>query len=122
MTNDDIYPCRGCEDYESPNGCKSNGGCGGIYAKYADELKKALLDDKINRLIVYGDDGEKVEYRRVDRAKGSWIKNEGKGGWHCSECRADNYYAYSWNSDTGKNEFQDKYCPNCGAEMSEGEE
>lgn len=49
--------------------------------------------------------------------KGKWIKNEGKVGWHCSECKADNNYAYSWNSDTGKEEFQDKYCPNCGAEM-----
>ena len=82
-----------------------------------DELQKALLDDKTKRWVVYGDDGEKVEYRRVDRPKGSWIKNEGKVGWHCSECKADNNYAYSWNSDTGKDEFQDKYCPNCGAEM-----
>lgn len=25
----DINPCDGCEDYEEPNGCKSNGGCAG---------------------------------------------------------------------------------------------
>lgn len=24
----DIHPCRGCEDYDEPDGCKSNGGCG----------------------------------------------------------------------------------------------
>jgi len=23
----DIHPCRGCEDYDFPEGCKSNGGC-----------------------------------------------------------------------------------------------
>lgn len=24
----EINPCRGCPDYDGPNGCKSNGGCG----------------------------------------------------------------------------------------------
>lgn len=55
----------------------------------------------------------------VERKKGKWIKNEGKHGWHCSECIEDNYYAYSWNCETGKYEFQDHFCPNCGAEMDE---
>lgn len=53
----------------------------------------------------------------VERKRGKWIKNEGKFGWHCSVCKVDNFYAYVWNSETGKNDFQDRYCPNCGAEM-----
>ena len=50
-------------------------------------------------------------------ARGEWIKNEGRVGWHCSCCGVDNNYAYSWNSDTGKDEFQDNFCPSCGADM-----
>ena len=53
----------------------------------------------------------------VERKKGEWIKNEGRFGWHCSECKVDNYYAYVLNSETGKNDLQDRYCPNCGADM-----
>ena len=55
----------------------------------------------------------------VERKRGRWIKNEGKYGWHCSECKEVNHYAYVWNSETGKNDFQDRYCPNCGAKMDE---
>lgn len=49
--------------------------------------------------------------------RGEWVKNEGRAGWHCSSCKVDNIFAYSWNSNTGKNEFQDNFCPNCGADM-----
>ena len=50
--------------------------------------------------------------------KGRWVKHEDRiCCWYCSECHADNYYAYTWDCDTGKYEFQDKYCPNCGARM-----
>ena len=49
--------------------------------------------------------------------RGEWVKNEDRCGWHCSYCKVDNYYAYSWSSETGQNEFQDNYCPNCGAKM-----
>ena len=54
-----------------------------------------------------------------EQKKGEWIKNEGRFGWHCSECKVDNYYAYVLNSETGKNDLQDRYCPFCGAEMLE---
>ena len=54
---------------------------------------------------------------QIERKKGKWIKNEGRFGWHCSECKVDNYYAYVLNSETGKNDLQDRYCPNCGADM-----
>ena len=53
----------------------------------------------------------------VERKVGKWIKNDGRHGWHCSECGEDNYYAYSWSNENGEYEFQDHYCPNCGAEM-----
>lgn len=58
----------------------------------------------------------------VERKRGEWVKNDGRRGWHCSECKVDNFYAYVWNSETEKNDFQDRYCPNCGAEMRKGEE
>ena len=30
----DINPCRGCEDYDARDGCKSNGGCGKPITNY----------------------------------------------------------------------------------------
>lgn len=56
-----------------------------------------------------------AEVRAV--VKGEWVKNKDRVGWHCSVCNGDNNFAYSWNSETGKNEFQDNYCPCCGAKM-----
>ena len=52
-----------------------------------------------------------------DRKVGKWIKNEGRYGWHCSACGEDDLYAFVWNRDKGENEQQDRYCPNCGAQM-----
>lgn len=28
--NENIHPCKGCEDYIQPDGCKSNGGCSSV--------------------------------------------------------------------------------------------
>lgn len=54
----------------------------------------------------------------IDPVKhGEWIKNDGRYGWHCSVCGEDDFYAFVRNSDTGENELQDRYCPNCGARM-----
>lgn len=59
---------------------------------------------------------------------GKWIKNEGRYGWHCSECMKDNHYAYAWSSETEtlmvseavlQEVLQDYYCPCCGAKMDE---
>lgn len=59
----------------------------------------------------------------IDPVKhGKWIKNEDRCGWHCSECKEDNLYAYSWNCEKGEYEFQDRYCPSCGAQMERSEE
>ena len=52
--------------------------------------------------------------------RGEWVKNKDRVGWHCSVCKVDNIYAYSWNSEKGKDEFQDNYCPCCGADMRGG--
>ena len=52
-----------------------------------------------------------------ERKRGRWIKCENRAGWYCSECVTDDYYAYFYNSDTDVYELQDKFCPNCGAEM-----
>lgn len=46
---------------------------------------------------------------------GKWIKNTDHGGWHCSICTADNFYAYS--EYDGDYELQDFYCPHCGTDM-----
>lgn len=58
----------------------------------------------------------------VERKRGEWIKNDGRYGWHCSECKVDNFYAYLWNSEAEQFDLQDRYCPHCGAEMRKGEE
>lgn len=41
----DIHPCRGCEAYDAPDGCKSNGGCGKPTTN-ADRLR-AMTDEGI---------------------------------------------------------------------------
>lgn len=51
-----------------------------------------------------------------ENVHGEWIKNEDRAGWHCSCCGVDDFYAYLWDR-IAKYELQDKYCPNCGAEM-----
>ena len=36
----DINPCRGCEDYDARDGCKSNGGCGKLITNYDRIISK----------------------------------------------------------------------------------
>lgn len=55
----------------------------------------------------------------VEVRHGRWIKHKDRTCWYCSECVTDDYYAYSFNCDTDVYELQDKYCPNCGAQMME---
>lgn len=62
-------------------------------------------------------DTNEAEVAEIKR--GRWIKNDGRYGWHCSVCGEDDLYAFAWNSDTGENELQDHYCPNCGAKMDD---
>lgn len=56
---------------------------------------------------------------KEERPKGKWEwvqydANPNIGNWHCSECR---YIPH------GKKEYQkSNFCPNCGADMREGEE
>lgn len=35
-----INPCRGCEDYDALDGCKSNGGCGNPITNYDRIIRK----------------------------------------------------------------------------------
>lgn len=89
----------------------------------ADALKeKAFFHEIDNVSYVEEEDIDNAPtVEAVERKRGEWIKNEGRFGWHCSECKVDNYYAYVLNSETWKNDLQDRYCPNCGAEMRRGE-
>ena len=41
----DINPCRGREDYDEPDGCKSNGGCGKPITN-ADRIR-AMSDEEL---------------------------------------------------------------------------
>ena len=41
----DIHPCRGCEDYDAPDGCKSNGGCG-MTQTNADRIR-SMSDEEL---------------------------------------------------------------------------
>ena len=44
-----IHPCRGCEDYDAPDGCKSNGGCGRTQTN-ADRIR-AMTDEELAYFI-----------------------------------------------------------------------
>ena len=46
----DIHPCRGCEDYDAPDGCKSNGGCG-MTQTNADRIR-AMVDEELMTWIM----------------------------------------------------------------------
>ena len=50
---------------------------------------------------------------------GRWERVGNYDKWICSECKAENLYAYSYGDDDY--ELQDFYCPHCGAKMSEGQ-
>lgn len=39
------HPCDGCKDYEAPDGCKSNGGCGKPQTN-ADRIR-AMTDEEL---------------------------------------------------------------------------
>ena len=83
----------------------------------ADELLKEASKDGA---YGYVSAEQIVDFPTADVAvikHGRWIKNDGRYGWHCSVCGEDDLYAFAWNSDTGENELQDHYCPNCGAKM-----
>lgn len=58
---------------------------------------------------------------RVEVRHGRWEKCY-QDKWRCSECEAENNYAYLWNVDTKAYILQDKYCPNCGSRMDGDEE
>lgn len=45
----DIHPCRGCEDYDAPDGCKSNGGCG-MTQTNADRIR-AMTDEELAEFL-----------------------------------------------------------------------
>ena len=48
IIDENINPCRGCPDYEYPDGCKSNGGCG-IHT-YADKIR-AMTDEELAEFL-----------------------------------------------------------------------
>lgn len=87
----------------------------------AEYIERAKADAYTVRLTELTDECIKKIAQAVvkELIGGRWIKNEDRHGWHCSECKEDNLYAYSWSSESGKYEFQDNYCPNCGARMDE---
>lgn len=116
----DINPCRECEDYEEPNGCKSNGGCGG----------PTMNDDYISRAVaiktVCGDceyyatnDCEDCRMDRLTKLTPADVRPVVKAKWHIIEtcfgglvfdCSACAYIATEYT----------KHCPNCGADMMGG--
>lgn len=84
-------------------------------------LKKITVTDGIEfktgfEQILY--DIEQMPPVKPERPKGKWIevlewRTEFSSAWHyeCSECRARSYKGYK---------PLERYCPNCGAEMSGG--
>lgn len=59
----DINPCRWCEDYEAPNGCKSNGGCGKPQTN-GDRIR-AMTDEELAEYLIADIEAEAV--RRAGR-------------------------------------------------------
>jgi hypothetical protein len=47
----DINPCRGCDDYDAPDGCKSNGGCEKPITN-ADRIR-AMSDEELAKEIAW---------------------------------------------------------------------
>ena len=98
--------------------------------------RQALKNVLINWQMEYAENGKDVErfetlgkviyiveqIPTAEQKTGRWIKNEYRVGWHCSECMTDNNFAYDWDSETGEYEFQDYYCPHCGAKMEDSNE
>ena len=65
----DINPCRGCEDCDAPDGCKSNGGCGKpitnydrIVSKSPEELAEWIAGDVLN-----------LRYAALEMATEAWL-------------------------------------------------
>lgn len=85
IPDDDCTPCRGCEDYDAPDGCKSHGGCARPQTN-ADRIR-AMTDEELARFITGEDfcellcnnspsfcDGD-CEKRMLD-----WLKQEVDNG------------------------------------------
>ena len=87
----------------------------GLNLKCRELFGNERIAEEIYRYLCEGI--EECENAEPERKTGKWIMHENRSSWYCSECNADDYYAYRWDYDTGEYEFQDNYCPNCGADM-----
>ena len=100
--------------------------------RYIDAVSKAEVLETYAELYDVFDDYKEIikELHKVydkinalptadvpDRKVGKWIKTEGRLSWHCSLCKVDDQFAYCWNREKGDYDFQDNYCPSCGARM-----
>jgi hypothetical protein len=84
------------------------------------EIKRVLFDyweEPCNEFVVIFKKKEGDGAVIKERKHGKWIENEERSGWHCSECKVNNFYAYFWNSEAEQFDLQDYYCPHCGADM-----
>ena len=67
--DENIHPCKGCEDFEPPDGCKSKGGCGQEkeigYAECALAMMRMWIDNVVT-------DGE--YYKIMDKLNKHWGK------------------------------------------------
>lgn len=79
------HPCEGCRDYEAPDGCKSNGGCGKPKTN-ADRIR-AMTDEELaatEMLCPYW--ASKNPWRCPEKyAK----RKDGKEGYDCVACVLD---------------------------------
>ena len=64
-----------------------------------------------------------ISFSSAQPRRGKWRKCISQFGWQCSECNQIDKYAYSYTLGEGDyNTLQDYFCPNCGADMREGEQ
>lgn len=71
----DINPCRGCDDYDAPDGCKSNGGCGKPITN-GDRIR-AMSNEELAEWIVHTTEGNGFDgYEEMVNAWLKWLKME----------------------------------------------
>lgn len=70
----DIHPCRGCEDYDAPDGCKSNGGCGRTQTN-ADRIR-SMTDEEMAEWVWGAETAGRAYGPRGKKAWLDWLKEE----------------------------------------------
>ena len=73
IIDENINPCRGCPDYDAPDGCKSNGGCAKPQTN-ADRIR-GMSDEELANALASVETGVKTYNENVYSYWLSWLKS-----------------------------------------------